>query len=410
MSQGTYSCASPDAANILAAYGEKFMETSFFDEEEFGIAKGFVSLYCDTEIVDSPGKQHLLLLEKGPARDLSKLIMDSNRTFYNFLCSMLELKTHMLQVLDNVGCSRELAKFSAYVTHRKKIGDSQGISSEISSEEIVQLMFWGDGQLPVTSLDTSALQLPVLSFEECSLTMAELLVWLCHPSRDITVPNQVLDAFLFINTKLVDSNSCLTSTQFALHWLYLHLSLYFRIIVVQFRVGSALDKIEKREELKYLDNSETVDRFVLLARLAAVLGFIPTPEFREYVRELDVGSYIRYNHYGMLDIVFSKISVSEYNWPIQILGVSSRQEVVDNLEAIKEVIEGVTVEELKDRLVALVKECESEEFSELKFAPSETLNLEALKITETKMEAGEETKLSFSISIPEGWDLDAIPE
>ena len=403
---GGYSWSSPDIEQIFHTYGEKFTETSFFDQETFERAKKFVDLYCVTEIVDHPGRQHLLLLSEDTLlRELSKILLDSNKVFYAFLRSMLELKTHIRQVLDNVGCSRELAKFSSYLSDRKSSGDDYAVGQKLSGEELSNLMFWNSDDSK--TVDISSVQLPVISLKDCSLAMAELLVWLCHPTNDTTIPVQVVEAFLFVNAKLTDSQSCLTSSQFALHWLYLHLSLYFRIIIAQHRIGGLIEKSEQREEFKYLDNSEIADRFVLLTRLAAIIGFAPTPEFQSYVKELDVGNYIRYNHFGMLDIVFAKMPVSEYNWPIQVFGIESRQDVIDTFTSLKEVVDGVQSEELRDRLLALLRECKEQEPSELKFTPSDTLSMESLRITD---EPSKEAELSFSITEPEGWDLDAIPE
>jgi hypothetical protein len=406
-----YSWSSPDIKEIFQAYGEKFKDTSFFDQETFEEAKKFVDLYCVTEIVDHPGRQHLLLLSGHTLlQDLSKILLDSNKAFYSFLRSMLDTKRHLRQVLDNVGCSRELAKFSHYVNEKKAAAELQLTTNELSGKQLSELMFWSSDGSDLKSLDISSVQLPVISFKDCSSVMSELLVWLCHPSNDTTIPPQVIEAFLFTNAKLVESQSCLTSTQFSLHWLYLHLSLYFRIIITQHRIGALIDKGERREEFKYLDNSEIADRFVLLTRLAAVLGFTPPVEFQMYVRELDVGNYVRYNHFGMLDIVFSKISVEEYNWPIQAFGIESRQDVIDTYDSLKEVVEAVESEELRERLTTLLKECKDDEFSELKFTPSETLSIESLKITED-VKKPEESELSFSITEPGGWDdIDVIPE
>lgn len=406
-----YSWSSPDVKEIFQAYGEKFKDTSLFDQDTFEQAKIFADLYCVTEIVDSPGRQYLQLLS-GHAllRDLAKTLLDSNKAFYSFLRSMMDTKRHLRQVLDNVGCSRELSKFSDYVNERKKAAELAPASNELSGKELSKLMFWSSDGSDLKNLDISGVQLPEISLKDCSSVMSDLLVWLCHPSNDTTIPLQVVDAFLFTNAKLVESQSCLTTSQFALRWLYLHLSLYFRIVITQYRIGTLIDKSERREEFKYLDNSEIADRFVLLTRLAAVLGFTPTLEFQLYVKELDVSNYVRYNHFGMLDIVFAKMPVDEYNWPIQAFGIESRQDVIDTYPSLKEVIDDVQSEELRERLLALLKECNDDEFSELKFTPTESLSLEGLKITE-EVKKPEESELSFSITEPGGWDeLDPIPD
>lgn len=408
---------------LMEAYGDNFRDAFPFYAEDFEKAKRIIHDFCISEF---SGESRRKLLEGIPDFDLAgitEILLNTQSEYLVFLRAMLELQRHVHQVLGATSCSREMSNFSALVEKYLKPGIDLKSSNEFAINTLLEVMFWSNEydevareklKICIEKAELHLIDLPSLDFEDSAVAVQELLVWLCHPSlHSSTVP--VANAFSFFNSKLVELGSCVTSLQFATSWLLRQLVGYMRVTIIQYRINVALNGVPEIVKVTHSDSSEPAERFVLVSRFAAVLGFSVTDEFKNFSAELDVCNYFRYNRLGMLDIVFPKIPVGEYNWPLKLLDCNTKQDIVDNAENIENVLKTLHSQELKTRISALLEESNTTEYNELTFAaPVETNPKEVEKSTIDTPVVVEEiekqlTELSFSIDEDSGWNLDEIP-
>jgi len=283
-----------------------------------------------------------------------------------FAREMLDFKNHIKALLGATRLSTELLNFSRYVKFAQvavSVVNAMNNKYTHSAEIFCKTVFWEEKidaesmeklRVCISLIEPTQLSLPVVNVDDCSSEISNFLVWLTNSKVDTSLPTEIVNAFMFINNKLVETGTCLSSSMFIQRWIQLHLALYFRIIIIQHRLHEALRKVGVNEFFSF-DSSKYGERFILIGRLAAVFGFTFSAEFREQLSELGVSEFFRSNHFGFLDIVFDKVSNPEYTWPLAVFGVANRTEILGDLAVLKEATHQINSEQLRTRLQSVLE-------------------------------------------------------
>jgi hypothetical protein len=366
MSEENYNIFGTTVDRFLQAYGEEFVEQSFFEPQHYEAAKEICLDLLNEELFKDGSRLKIEKRSPSVILDLVEMLMKGAEPLLVFAREMLNFKKHIKALLGTTVLSTELQNFSRYVGFAQvSVGVVNALNNKDThvAEIFCKTVFWEEKidsdtmeklKTLIALLEPSQLSLPVVNVDECSLDIADFLVWITNPTVDTMLPSQVVNAFMFINNKLTETNTCLSSSMFIQRWIQMHLSLYFRIIIVQHRLHEALRKVGVNELFSF-DSSKYGERFILIGRLAAVFGFTFSSEFREQLSELRISEFFRSNHFGFLDIVFDKLSNPEYTWPLTVFGMSNRTEILDNVVVLKEAISQIKSEQLRTRLQATLE-------------------------------------------------------
>lgn len=417
---------------LYNSYGVNF-ETSFpFAVEMFECARDMILNFRLKQLNDTAGNNMILSDMPDELQDLIDILLHCDKPFFTFVADMIRIKQHLHQLISDESSCREISNFGSLVDSL----DRQGIEVKFTDSTddnvtlLAKLMFWAPVsdesellslKLCVAKLKFESLDLPELKISNCFLHISQLLAWLCH-NPDTKIPSiQLIQAFLFANTKLTELQSCLTTTQLVYKLFHRQLDVLFAIAVWQQRLANALKEISESVGVPRLDTTAPAERFVLIARLAAALGYEPGDTFKRYAAELQVTEYFKYGELGTLDIVFNKLSNDEYTWPLFLLGCVNEQDIMESRQIVTYVLEGVKSEVLRLRISSLLQECSIERNTELTFPqpvapvetkidlPTEPAVAEASLPTALEDITDKLSNIEFKIE-EGGWDLDAIPE